>query len=274
MFNLGQHSKVRGSGHLVLNALRAFTVVGLVVVMAACWVMIVLSGITQHFQFFDVLSHFFVFAISIVLVISEIGLFKRWFATNFPIIGPEHSLGWLGLAQVIIGCSIMADLVKPAYAVENLGLEMWRLIISSGILAITFGAFNMLASLIFRDGPNGITARMIRSDGSLATPANINNKEYYESYASDYMPSAYTSRNNSVRHQKEEDDGVTSPSAFKRLTTMMNFRKSKLTISKPVPVGSTNSPIMPDIQRPPTAMHPAYSKSSRYSEAHMSRDFI
>ncbi|KAK3985770.1 hypothetical protein QBC44DRAFT_384556 [Cladorrhinum sp. PSN332] len=283
MFNLMQNSKLRGSGHLVLNALRALTVVGLVVVMAASWAMIVLSGITGHFDFFDTISHFFVFAISVVLVISELGLFKPWFSRNFPILGPEHSLGWLGLALVIIGCDILADLIKPAYEIENIGLAIWRLVLSAGILSITFGVFNMVASVIFRDGSNGINARQIRSDGTLAAPAN--NKEYYDGYSGDYIPSQY-SRSNSLRRRDEEDavvmdDEEKRPSAFKRLTTNFKFGKSRPQISDPIPqdpmpdtYNNRSSPIVPGIQRPATALHPAHtggSRYSKYSEAHMDR---
>ena len=288
MFNLMQNSKLRGSGHLVLNALRAFTVVGLVVVMASSWAMIVLSGITGHFAFFDCISHFFVFAICVVLVISEVGLFKRWFARNFPILGPEHSLGWLGLALLIIGCDIMADLVKPAYEKENIGLPIWRLVLSSGILSITFGVFNMLASVIFRDGTNGINARQIRSDGSLAAPSHT--KDYYDTYSQDFMPSQYSQRSNSLRRRDEEtaavvEDDEKKPSAFKRMT--MRFGKSRPQISNPIPqdslhpdsamnetYNSRSSPIVPGIQRPATALHPAHtggSRYSKYSEAHMDR---
>ncbi|KAK4167395.1 hypothetical protein QBC43DRAFT_342196 [Cladorrhinum sp. PSN259] len=290
MFNLMQNSKLRGSGHLVLNALRAFTVIGLLVVMAASWAMIVLSGITGHFDFFDTISHFFVFAISVVLVISELGLFKGWFSRNFPILGPEHSLGWLGLALVIIGCNILSDLIKPAYELENIGLAIWRLVLSSGILSITFGVLNMVASVIFRDGSNGISARQIRSDGTLAAPAK--NKEYYDGYSShDYMPSQY-SRSNSLRRRDEEaavvidEDEEKRPSAFKRLTQNFKFAKSRPQISSPIAQDSNNlsvptdtynsrsSPIIPGLQRPATALHPAHtggSRYSKYSEAHMDR---
>ncbi|KAK0639315.1 hypothetical protein B0T16DRAFT_432186 [Cercophora newfieldiana] len=272
MFNLGANSKVRGSGHLVLNGLRALTLIGLGTVMVACWAMIVMSGITQHFDFFDTISHFFIFGISVFLVISEVNLFKAYFENNWPVLSPTHSLAWLGLALVIIGCSIMGDLVKPAYSQENLGLPIWRLVIASAILSIAFGVFNMVVSVIFRDGKNRITARMIRSDGNLAAPATR------------------TRRTTNSLRQKEEE--VVPPSAARRFTRALNpknmnfnFRKSRLQISAPMPLGgqrdvehgSTDqlndraSPIIPAVQRPPTALHPAFTGSSRYSEAHMTR---
>ena len=295
MFNLGANSKVRGSGHLVLNALRALTIIGLGTVMVACWAMIVLSGITRRFDFFDTISHFFVFGISVFLVISEVNLFKNYFESNWPVLSPSHSLAWLGLALVIIGCQIMGDLVKPAYSQENLGLPVWRLIISSAILSITFGVFNMAASVIFRDGKQGITARRIRSDGNLATPVYKDTPYDVSSYAS--YPTHrddYSQRSGSVRQnqrQQEPEQEISRPSAARRITHMfnpknLNFRKSKLQISSPMPLGGHHdverggssdhlddraSPIIPAVQRPPTALHPAFTGSSRYSEAHMTR---
>ncbi|KAK4454980.1 hypothetical protein QBC34DRAFT_341474 [Podospora aff. communis PSN243] len=293
MFDFGANSKVRGSGHLVLNGLRALTLIGLGTVMVACWAMIVMSGITGHFQFFDTISHFFIFGISVFLVISEVNLFKAYFENNWPVLSPTHSLAWLGLALLIIGCSIMGDLVKPAYSQENLGLPIWRLVIASAILSIAFGVFNMIVSVIFRDGKNRITARMIRTDGNLAAPGYKNSPYDVGSYTTGYPTNdGYSQRSNSVR-QKDEDEGGVLPSAARRFTRALNpknmnfnFRKSRLQISAPMPLGGGHrdvehgsadqlndraSPIIPAVQRPPTALHPAFTGSSRYSEAHMTR---
>jgi len=290
MFDLGANSKVRGSGHLVLNALRALTIIGLGTVMVACWAMIVMSGITRHFDFFDTISHFFVFGIAIFLTISEVNLFTAYFVNNWPVLSPTHSLAWLGLALVIIGCSIMGDLVKPAYSQENLGLPIWRLVIASAILSITFGISNMLLSVIFRDGKNRITARQIRTDGNLAAPGYKNSPYDVNSYTT-YPTNRddYSQRSNSLRQKEQEEEAVPA-SAARRFTRALNpknfnFRKSRLQISAPMPLGghrdiehgSTDhlndraSPIIPAVQRPPTALHPAFTGSSRYSEAHMTR---
>ncbi|KAK0704987.1 hypothetical protein B0H67DRAFT_649377 [Lasiosphaeris hirsuta] len=278
MFNLGQNSKVRGSGHLILNALRALTIIGLAVVMVSCWAMIVLSGITHHFDFFDTISHFFIFAIAVFLVVSELNLFKNYFAENWPVLSPSHSLAWLGLAMVIMGCQLFGDLIKPAYTIGNLGLPMWRLVLAAGILSITFGFFNMIASVIFRDGKNGITARQIRSDGNLATP--MNKETGYDDYPYSNHD-GYSQRSGSFRRKEEQ------PSRAKRITQLFNvknMRKSKLQISNPIinmhnadveRGGSSDhlndraSPIIPAVQRPPTALHPVFTGNSRYSEAAM-----
>ncbi|KAK5661510.1 hypothetical protein OQA88_11414 [Cercophora sp. LCS_1] len=290
ILNLGANSKVRGSGHLILNGLRALTLIGLGTVMVSSWAMIVISGITQHFDFFDTMSHFFAFGVCVFLVISEVNLFKNYFANNWPVLSPTHSLAWLGLAMVIIGCQILGDLVKPAYEQDNLGLPIWRLVLSSGILSITFGVFNMIASVIFRDSTQRITARQIRSDGNLAAPIYKDTGYDSNSYASYPSHDNYSQRSNSFRQKEEQQP---RPSAAQRITRMlnpknlnlqhMNFRKSRIQISNPMPLGGGDvergnsdfdndraSPIIPAVQRPPTALHPAFTGSSRYSEAHMS----
>jgi len=281
MFKIGENSKVWGKGHLILNALRAFNIIGLGVVMVASWAMIVLSGLSGNFFFFDMISHFFVFSIAVFLAISEVGLFQGYFERNWPVLSPTHSLAWLGAAMFVIGCSILGDLVKPAYNVDVLGLAMWRLVLSAGILSITFGTFNIMASAVFRG--NEITARNIRSDGSLATPTKKDTYDSYSGYSSRDRDD-YSSRSNTLTQQ---DEPISAARRFTRMLNVKNLRKSKIQISKPFnPVISQHadieradtdqfanrgSPIDPHVQRPPTALHPAFTGGSRYSEAHMDR---
>jgi len=295
-FNPGQNPKVRGSGHLILNGLRVFTISGFILVMAACWAMIVIAGMKGNFSFFDTMSHFFIFVISIFLVISELGLFKPYFTNNWPVLSPSHSLAWLGVAMVVIGCQIMSDMTKPAFSIDGLGLEAHRLVLAAGILAITFGFFNLLASLIFRDSPNGISTRMIRSDGNLAAPAHT--KESYLGYPPDDFS---LSRSGSLRHQMDEQEEARG---FKRFTKFIpGFRKSRIEISRPMPhsqehmppmpasdvdlersgsnyddedtLTDRRSPVMPGITRPDTALHPMHRHdrygNDGYSVANVSR---
>ncbi|KAK3315314.1 hypothetical protein B0H66DRAFT_341272 [Apodospora peruviana] len=283
MFTLSENSKVLGSGHLILNALRAFNIIGLGVVMVASWAMIVISGLTGKFFFFDTVSHFFAFGVSVFLVISELNLFKGYFERNWPVLSATHTLAWLGLAMIIIGCQILGDLVKPAYTLNNLGLAMWRLVLSAGILSITFGVFNVIASIIFRG--EGISTRQIRSDGRLAAPVGNGKDGYYDNYSQASYGSRddYSHRSNTLPQEKEH---VSATRRFTRMLNVKNLRKSRIQISKPFnPVSQTadiergdddhlndrQSPIMPAIQRPPTALHPAFTGGSRYSEAHMDR---
>ncbi|CRK35470.1 hypothetical protein BN1708_019767, partial [Verticillium longisporum] len=106
MFNLSENSRLRGSGHLILNVFRAFNIIGLLAVATASWVLIVMSGLTGNFFFFEAISHAFTSATAALLICSELNLFKRYFATRWPVLSPYHGLTWLGIAMVVMGCHI------------------------------------------------------------------------------------------------------------------------------------------------------------------------
>ena len=300
MFNLGQNSKVRGSGHLILNGLRACTLIGLAAVMVSSWAMIVIAGLNGDFSFFDTVGHLFVFIFAVFLTITELSLFQRYFRDNWPVFSFSHSLAWLGVFMIMLGCQVLGNFDKDKYSQKNLTPPIWRLVLASGILSIAFGFFNIIASIIFRDGSQGITARHIRKDGSLATADN--KAAMYDEYPARDAYSrdgGYSQPSASFYQEKEED-----VSRFRRATRMMNpmnlpknlnFRKSKIQpqVSQPIisrPIMTRNerdvergndddtliddrrSPIMPAVQRPPTALHPMHTgTSSRYSVANMSR---
>ncbi|KAJ4417275.1 hypothetical protein N0V85_001919 [Neurospora sp. IMI 360204] len=342
---------IKGTGYLVLNGLRALTLIGLAMAMASSWIMIVLSGLGGRFDFFDTASHFFVFAVAIFLFISELNIrsFRGFFARNWPVLCPTHSLVWLGLAMVVMGCAIMGDLVKPAYSMDNLGLAMWRLVLASGILSLTFGVFNVVASLIFNTSEGEgkirrrITARMIRSHGDQAK--GIIEKQdpfpdYYSSqsgYPEDLPPAVNNHYYPPVVQEQEQPELDTTFKArahrWTKAAFPKNFRKSGRfpVISDPIPsvgvvaptpqmnadskrsadhavdlergdslrsnrrssggrfpinTGSgrnisppphndRSSPVSPNVQRPPTVLHPYYNGGRRspslYSDANMSR---
>ncbi|KAK4121796.1 hypothetical protein N657DRAFT_647287 [Parathielavia appendiculata] len=296
MFILGQNSKLLGVGHVLLNVIRALNLIGLAAVMMASMVMPILSGRTNHFYFFDMATHIFVFLFATILFVSELPLprrwLMRWFEGTWPVLGPNHSLAWLGVGMIFIGFQILGDLWKPAYVVETIGLEWWRAIVAASILSVTFGFFNIIASIIFRtETETGmvVTVRQIRHYGSLAVSKATKKSmdmEQERSLKSDYSPEH---RDNWPAHTWSKVEEAVGPSAaVRRMTRMlnpMNFRKSRIQISKPIPQdmddvergysshshGDRASPIIPDLQRPPTALHPAMTGGSHYSAAHMDR---
>ncbi|WYZ37499.1 hypothetical protein EsH8_II_001005 [Colletotrichum jinshuiense] len=268
MFNLSENSRLRGSGHMVLNVFRAFNIIGLLAVSASTWVMIVMSILKGNFAFFDSASHFFTFSVAVFLIISELNVFRTYFERNWPVLSCEHGLSWLGIAMIVMGCHVLANTTVPAFSAGTIGLPLWRLILASGILAITFGFFNVVSSIIFRDSNNGINARNIRSDGTLASGKN--------SFAD-----GYSVRSESIRHEKQEK-------SFRRLTqkfTPWSKGNARPKISHPIAPDveqghasdadrdwdeDRRSPIMPEVARPPTAMHPMNTGNTRftkYSEA-------
>ena len=264
MFNLSENSRLRGSGHLVLNILRALNIISLLTISAASWAMIVMTTITNGFFFFDGVSHFFTSIIAMVLIVSELNLFKTYFQNNWPVLTPEHGLSWLGISMVMMGCQTLGNLNKPATSIDAIGLPMWRLVLGGGILGLTLGIFNIISSIIFRDPKNNITSRHIRTDGSLASAKNSLND-------------GYSTRSNSVKEEK--------PS--KRWTQKFFNGTSRPKISQPIPhhdydveqqrtddswkneewKGVRTSPVVPDLRRPDTALHPMNSHVTRYSTA-------
>lgn len=85
--------------------------------------------------------------------------------------------------MVILGVNILGNLNKPATTQESLGLAVWRIVISSGIVVFILGFFNLIAvsppipfishtslifdqSYLFRDRHKGITARQVRAKGA------------------------------------------------------------------------------------------------------------
>ena len=352
MFDLAQNTKMRGIGYKALNVLRPCNIIALLMIAVASWVMIVMTGVTGQFFFFDAVAHVFISSISIFLILTEVqfGPLKRYFERAWPVFAERHGFLWLGGAMVVLGCDMLANLNKPAFSIDNLGLPLWRVILAAGILSLTFGFSNFAATIIFRDGPSGLTARMIRNDGNLADggkfgPLDGKNSSNYYASSSLSSRNAGIARYNSTKEEMlfggnggngnmgdvESAVEQTAPpggigARLKRVTQV--FKKSplaahggdngidlngkKIHISRPIPVGGyddenaghgggdyynmhahdaatavgsddddersapsayhedRSSPIIPDIRRPPTAMHPALS-SSHYSVANMDR---
>jgi hypothetical protein len=333
MFSLGQDSKLLGAGHVVLNVIRAFNLIGLAAAMMASMAMPVLSGIKGEFYFFDMITHVFVFTIATFLLVSELPVpwkaLKKYFERNWPVLAQDHSLAWLGWGMVFIGFQILGDLWKPAYTVEAIGLDWWRAILAAAILSATFGFFNIAASVLFRVSGDAttdnvkITSRQIRTYGNLALQkAHNKNLDIESQYASSHSSQPHSSpphRDNWSGQNYNKEQEVEPSSAVRRLTRVLNpmnyspmnfgnFGKSRTTrdynIGPPQPIqpvdddrgqvdlergnsshsnrshgyenhnnhnNDRSSPIMPAVQRPPTALHPAFTGGSRYSEAHMDR---
>lgn len=308
MMNLSEagRSRLRGSGHLVLNVFRAFNIVGLVAVATASWVMIVMSGIKGSFFFFEAASHLFNSLIAGFLVVSELNLFKRYFATRWPVLSPYHGLTWLGVAMVVMGCHVLGNLNRRSVTPDALGGHFYRLILASGILSITFGVFNIISSFIFGDSANGITARNVRSDGAIAAAPYKAGSAYSDSYSTHSEPlrtektfrrltqkfpwankdakkethTRQISKPFNFSHQDRDGGGGADveSAAAAAAASRVSDEKTRPANDHYAPSAypdsddDRRSPIMPEIPRPPTALHPAYSRHTHYSEAsHMNR---
>jgi hypothetical protein len=193
--------------------------------------------------------------------------------------------------MIVLGFNILGNLNKTATSQESLGLPMWRIVIASGILSSLMGFFNIVAvctsfprfvknkltfleTYVFCDSKNGITGRQVRSKGA-AIPMNPSAK-------SNFSVSSGSMR----RPQSPILPSYKPPTEDRRKSRFgirLPIRMSG--ISKPVVQDqeqfskweSRSSPLVPDVQRPPTALHPIHQHegvpayppppSSRYSVA-------
>ena len=173
--------------------------------------------------------------------------------------------------MIVLGFNILGNLNKSATSVQSLGLPLWRIVIASGILSALMGLFNIIATYIFCNSKEGITGRQVRSHGA-AIPKDAAGVGKSFSLSSGSTRRAATpelpSYNTSAEDRRKSKFGLKFP-----------IRMSG--ISRPVPNDpeqfqkweSRSSPVVPEVQRPPTALHPAYNhtgpqypRSSRYSE--------
>ncbi|PSS27196.1 hypothetical protein M430DRAFT_38000 [Amorphotheca resinae ATCC 22711] len=263
-------SKLRGPGYIILNVLRVLNIISLITVVIASWVMLVRTVQTSNFFFFDGVSHFITSTIGIFLIVSELNLFKSYYARNWPLLSINSGFVFLGMAMIVLGFNILGNLNKSATSVQSLGLPLWRIVIASGILSSLMGLFNIIATFVFCDSKQGITGRQVRSHGA-AIPTEPRTKTFSLSSGSRRAASPVLPTYNSTSEERRKS----------RFGLKFPIRLSH--ISKPVSNDpeqfqkweSRSSPVVPDIQRPPTALHPyhnagtiahEYPASSRYSE--------
>ena len=260
------------AGFYALNFVRAVNLAALLCNMAGTWAMIVMTGMTNNFYFFDAASHFSFFCVNLFIAFSEMQFWriKDFFKQNWPVFGEQHGFTWLGFIMVAFGCHMLGNLNKPQFAEKMLGNRIWGLVFAAGVLSLIAGCLCIIGSFVWQDRKEGITARMVRSEGHVAG-RQTNNPTYYSG----------STRSGSMRHKEEPK--------MNRITQIWKNSPlgggKKLTISKPIPhdpedveTGDSwadrRSPIAEGIVRPPTQMHPAYHKpgpSMAYSVADMPR---
>ncbi|TVY50038.1 hypothetical protein LOCC1_G000159 [Lachnellula occidentalis] len=277
MFSPNTGNKLAGGGYITLNVIRVLNIIALLLVAIASWVMLVMTVKTSNFFFFDGVSHFITSAIAVFLIVSELNILTNYFAKNWPNLGPDSGFVCLGLAMIILGFNILGNLNKGATSVENLGLPLWRIVIASGILSALIGLFNIIATYVFSSSKMNITGRQVRGNGAATFPKNA--KDNFS------MSSGSTRKSEGTTLPRYQPPGPPpSPPQEER-------RKSRFGFHLPIRMSmigrpqhetqrseqfskwdDRSSPVVPDVQRPPTALHPmhagpAYPASSRYSVA-------
>jgi hypothetical protein len=254
-------TKMAGKVYITLNILRAINIISLILVAAASMIMLVMTVKTSAFYLFDEVSHIVTCLIALVLVLSEINLrhFRGYFVRNWPLLSEESGLITLGVAMFVIGFNILGNLNKSATSVERLGLPMWRVVISGGVMTSVMGVLNFISHFVFRNKAQGINARQVRSHGAAALPGKASSLSSGSTRRAPTLPT----------YKTEPEERRKSRFGFK-----FPIRSSQISppIVQPEPDQYRCSPVVPDIQRPPTAMHPAFNHppppaSSRYSVA-------
>jgi len=154
--------------------------------------------------------------------------------------------------MLILGVSMLGNLNKEATSQKSLGSSFWRIVISSGILALIFGALNLFASYLFRNKALGITARQVRAHGAVAPQKTSKSS----TTMLDYSPSSSAGRGRRSFHLGRSD---TLPSYYTKSSDRAEARQTR-NISAPV-VGDHSQfekfSGSDEIQRPDLARHPA-----------------
>lgn len=284
-FLLGGFVK-RGVSMVILQVLRACTLIGLATALVAFWVLAIKISMARAFFVFDAASLIFMSGISLFLALSELplgGVGRRFFEHHWPAFSPRHGLGWLGFALIMVGCDILGQLNNPKVGPESLGKPWWRLVLASGILNLTFGLLNVVATFALHDWLSGQNVRVIRTIGAASSSDQPSKEEYASSYASS---SASGGNKNKTIAGRIFGFALGKAKAKAGMGNGGPSSLPKFEISHPMPARNDNdahddyaegqtSPIQPGVARPSNAFHPAFWKgrpaSSRYSEANMSR---
>ncbi|KAK2590158.1 hypothetical protein QQS21_012169 [Conoideocrella luteorostrata] len=271
VFKFFKPAAVKGAGMVILQILRIFTMVTLAAIAASCWVLIIKVDKGRSYFVFECASLCFTSFISVFLLVSEWPPHKsirNYYRQSWPVFSDYHGLTWLGTALLMIGCNILGNLNKPANDKENLGPHFSKLVLASAILAITFGLLNIIGALVWRDGKEGINSRDIRSSGSLAKSRRQSLPDYSSSAGSSYYQKEKPQKALfSMLWGKKKDNGEKTP-ARPYISGPIQTHKD---VERDGGHGDRQSPVVPGLRRPDTALHPMHDRNSNYSAAHMSR---
>ena len=202
------------------------------------------------------------------LITSELGLFKSYFARNWPLLSLTHGFVTLGALMIFTAAQTLGSLNKKESSQDNLGLPFWQLIVASGVVCFIMGFVNVAASYLFRTRAVGVTARMVRAYGATAQQRvgdvyyAANNAAMKGTPAPTATPSVRTvvtaNTHGSPRRSfsaPAPNDGLPSyhPPEMRRAGAGLN-------ISGPVPHNPEQFDKFksPNVERPATAAHPAF----------------
>ncbi|MCJ1452662.1 hypothetical protein MMC28_003005 [Mycoblastus sanguinarius] len=250
-----------GPGYIVLNVIRVLNIIALLAVVAASSVMLVKTFVVSKFFFFDGVTHIITAFVGLGLIITEVGLFKRYIANNWPLLSPSSGFVTLGILLIILGVSILGNLNKAATSEKSLGGTFWRLVIASGIVVSIMGVVNIFASYMFRHKSLDITAREVRAHGATApqkpyiSPATSTRKRSFHlnRSASDTLPTWRTTNTN-MYEQQSPTRNISAPMTTGGSQPAGQFDKFK---GSREAGADARAPVVNGVQRPDLAFHPA-----------------
>ena len=206
--------------------------------------------------------------IAFFLILSESSFFRGYFERNHPLLSFSHGFTFLGLALLALGSTTLGQLNESTTSSDAIGLGFWRIVIGSGILAIVFGVFNILASFIFRDRANGVTARQIRGKGAVAlTQAPAQQPWHHISYPSPSKAGSFhTATSTTASAPKNEGTKVPWKQRFSRLKPSSilpsyNDRNARPNISRPINQDSPSEPATAQRQNSSNRFQPVRQNS-------------
>ncbi|OTB04132.1 hypothetical protein M426DRAFT_320978 [Hypoxylon sp. CI-4A] len=273
MLGIKTTSGFQGSAFIVLQVIRCCNIAVLLAIIFVSGLMMYFAKMPNGFQFFNDVSLAFVIAVAGLLLWTELpfNMGKEIIGRNWPVLGEDRGFTWFGLVMVLMGGHLLGALSNDTYKNKNVPFQVWQAIMGVGIIAIAFGATNIIASLLFSNRASNVHAREIRNNG--ATTRDVDFTEESLSYSND-----------SIRKEKRKSRWPFGPKAdakpdIKPKISHPITRDVEYGHNDDAAIDTRSSPIIPEIKRPPTALHPMYlnahandNRSSYYSEAsHLER---
>ncbi|GAB7361415.1 hypothetical protein MBLNU230_g1471t1 [Neophaeotheca triangularis] len=257
-----------GPGYIVLNGIRVANIAALLAIVAASVVMLVKTTLATQFFFFEAVGHVFTVVAAIFLVASELSLFRHYFARNWPLLSPNHGFVTLALCLIIFGVNMLGNLNREAHSPKNLGLAFWRIIIASGCMCFIMGWINLLASYVFRDRDQNITARQVRAHGAVAIQKSPMPPSHSKSVSSSSTSSSAKSAPSApVLAQSYLSNPITPTKSGNNAFRILSSRDSRRNSLLPS-YHTTVSPTKTNITVDTTPTSPPYPTSSPTSSNH------
>ncbi|OKL59250.1 hypothetical protein UA08_05731 [Talaromyces atroroseus] len=234
-----------GPGYVILNVIRGINIIVFLDTIAAGVVMLIKISMNNNFFFFEAVSHAITVIISIFLIVTELPVFEDFFIRFAPQLSKSATFVPLALIMIVMGVSLLGNLNNNDYSVDNMGLPSWRVVASAGIMAMTMGILNFMASFVFADTERSLTARHVRSHGAVAdkvVDSNSSQRSFKLNTGQDGLP---TYRQASVTRSAEQR----SVPRFPLKVTISSSSEKTATATDPVSSS--------DVTRPDLAHHPA-----------------